>query len=63
MLPLMQGTAVLPTLRERVRQPSLGDSQYYSYMLTLLGTGWDTYRFRCDAQGHLVSDWSRKCSR
>lgn len=62
-LPLMQGTAVLPTLRERVRQPSLGDSQYYSYMLTLLGTGWDTYRFRCDAQGHLVSDWSRKCSR
>lgn len=63
MLPMMQGTAVLPILRERVQRTPLSDSQYYSYMLTLFGTGWDTYRFRFDAQGHLVSDWSRKCSR
>ncbi|MFT9257024.1 MAG: cellulose synthase complex periplasmic endoglucanase BcsZ [Acetobacter sp.] len=62
-LPLMQDSAVLPALRTRVQQTQLGDSQYYSYVLTLFGTGWDTYRFRFDAQGHLVSDWSRKCSR
>lgn len=63
MLPFMQGTALLPALRERVQQTQLSDTQYYSYVLSLFGTGWDTHRFRFDAQGHLVLDWSRKCSR
>lgn len=61
LLPFLANSPLLAEQRKRVTEHESTADAYYTSVLILFGRGWDEGRYRFNAKGELLPNWSDKC--